>query len=142
MSEDKMNGGDEQTEILREIWNQLKALDRSFNTQLGALRVEVTTELRGLRSDVDGLKTEMIGLRGDVDRLKIEMIEVKAELREVKAELKGLRTDVDDLESETKAIRVATQAGFALLARAEERNERDLRARIERIEAHVGLGPP
>ena len=130
----------EQTELLRNIWNQIKELDHNLgrridrtNDEVAGLKVEmvgVKQEIGGVKLEMAGVKQEIVGLRTDVDGLKVEMVGVKQEIVGVKQEI--------------KAVRVATQSGFELLSRAQARRDGDigeLRERLDRVEVHVGLRP-
>jgi hypothetical protein len=114
---------DEQTELLRNIWNQIKDLDRNLsvridhtNQEVASLKQEVTDVRLELGARIDGVKQEVAQLRGDVQEVKLE----------------------------AKAGRIASQSTFELLARADARQRSDieeLRDRLERVERHVGLPP-
>ncbi len=120
-----MNGDPEQTEILRAIWNEMKALNG---------RVDKTNEgLSGLRTELRG---EMAGLRTE---LRGEMAELRTELRGEMAELRG----------EMAELRDEMHAGFEMLGGRIDnlllgphgRDHSDLRERVARIEGHLGLPP-
>jgi chromosome segregation ATPase len=105
---------DEQLEVLRAIWGEMKGLNgrvgttnerldqtnqqlddlrRELKTEIGELRGELRTEIGELRGE---LKTEIGELRGE---LKTEIGELRSELRNevgaLKVEMSGLRSDID-----------------------------------------------
>ena len=103
-----MNGDNpEHTELLRNIWNQIKQLDRNLNGKIDATNERLDAMNRDLGTRIDATNARL-----------------------------------DDVKLELGALRGATHAGFELLARADGRRDRDveeLRSRLERVEAHVGL---
>ena len=143
-----MNAEDnEQTELLRNIWNQIKALDQNLGRRIDKTNEEVAgvkQEVAGVKQEVAGVKQEVASLKQEVTHLRTDVDGLKVELIGLRGDVDGLRGDVDELKVEVKGIRVATQSGFELLARADTRRDRDvddLRSRIERVEQHVGLRP-
>ena len=139
---------DEQVEILRAIWNEMKALNgrvTTTNSRLDELKSEVGDLRAELRSDVGGLRAEVGGLRA----------ELRSEVGGLRAEMTGLRGDLDVVHrrSVERDMRLATSIGefsrdvreLTLVVhdwRDEHRLDRaDLRDRVERLERHVGLEP-
>jgi predicted RNase H-like nuclease (RuvC/YqgF family) len=135
---------DEQLEVLRAIWGEMKGLNgrvTTTNERLDELRGELKAEMGELRGEVGGLKAEMGGL--------------KAEMGGLKAEMGGLRSDIDlvhrrsvdrDLRLGTSLTELSRDVRELTLVvhdwRDEHRLDReDLRGRVERLERHVGLGP-
>ena len=128
--------GAEQVEILREIWNEMKALNSRVdktnqrldktNERLDAVRTELKQEIGDLRSE---LKQEMTELRSDikdeVDQLRRRVVESEVRLATATTQLS---TDVQSL------------SGLIREWREEHRSDRaEIKRRLERIEAHVGL---
>jgi hypothetical protein len=93
---------DEQIELLRAIYGEMKGLNErvdttnaTLNREVGGLRVEVKGEIAGLRTDFDhhlaglrsGLKEEIAGLRTDFEH------QLGGLRGEVKEGIGGLRTE-------------------------------------------------
>lgn len=116
-----MPGDDEQLEVLRAIWNEMKAL----NGRIDGVR----TDLDGVRADLDGVKAEVALLRADV---KAEDDALRRRLTESEVRVS---TAVVELSSETRSL-----ASLIREWREEHRQERgELRGRVDRIEKHLGL---
>jgi hypothetical protein len=82
-------------------------------------------------------------LGGRIDQTREELVQTRHELGD-RIDQTNVRIDQLRVEllTDTAAIRTATQAGLELLSRADARHERedsDLRSRIDRIEQHIGL---
>jgi predicted nucleic acid-binding Zn-ribbon protein len=103
----KKKGSDEQVEILRMIWNEMKALNSQVgqtNERLDAVRVE---------------------LKGEVDALRGRVLESEVRLATATTQLSS---DVQEL------------TGLIREWRHDHREDRaEVRARIVRLEEHVGL---
>jgi predicted nucleic acid-binding Zn-ribbon protein len=147
------SNSDEQTELLRSIWNHLKELNQSLGRRIDGVR----DETKGLRDETKGLRDETKGLGDRIDG-------VRDEVRETNVRLDALRDDVntrfdkltvrvdnverslgerlDHLSLDVRAMKTAAQGTFELLVKEDARQENDLamvRERIARIEHHVGL---
>jgi hypothetical protein len=130
---------DEQVELLRGIWNEMKALNgriTTTNESLGELRTEVRDGVRGLGGRIDAvneslgeLRTEVRdGVRGLGER--IDAVHSRAVERDMRlaGDLRDLKLDVRDLKN------------VALAWRDEHRADRtNLEERVERLERHVGI---
>jgi hypothetical protein len=105
---------DEQVEILRAIWNEMKALNG---------RVEQTN----LRRDRTNARLDAVGvaLRDELDALRRRVVE--SEVRRATATTQ-LSADVQTLSGLIREWREAPRADRA-----------ELRARVTRLEAHAGL---
>jgi chromosome segregation ATPase len=123
--------GDEQVELLRNIWNEMKALKASLESQLEATRREI-----GERIDQTNARLDQTNGRLDA---------VREELRD---EMDGLRRRV--VESEVRLATATTQlssdvqqlSGLIREWREEHRADRaELRVRLARVEEHIGLTP-
>src|ERR1019366_6280690 len=133
---------DEQVELLRGIWNEMKALNGrvdatnvALNDGLGGLRAELHDGLGGLRAKlhqaIGGLrsefKEEFFALRTD---LKTEI------RRNVDRDLR-LGTAVAELSLDVREL-----TGIVHAWRDEHRLDReDLRERVARLERRIGLDP-
>jgi len=139
---------DEQLEVLRGIWGEMKGLNGRVDTtnerldqtnerlgqtnqRLDDLRRELKTEigeLRGeLRSEVGALKAEMSGLRTDIDLVHRRSVD-----RDMR-----LATSLAELSRDVRELTVVVHDW-----RDEHRLDReDLRGRVERLERHAGLEP-
>lgn len=117
--------GDEQVEILRAIWNEMKGLNARVdktnerldgtNERLEATKDELVREMSGLRTE----------LKSEIDVLRKNVVEV--ELR--------LATAVTELSTDVREL-----SGLIHGWREEHREDRaDVRSRVERIEKHLGL---
>ena len=114
---------DEQVDILRAIWNEMKALNgrvTTTNSKLEDLKSE-------LKSEISGIKVEMIGMRADIDlvhRRSVERdIRLGTSLTELARDVRELTHVVHDWRDEHR------------LDRAE------LHERVGRLERHAGLEP-
>jgi uncharacterized coiled-coil DUF342 family protein len=125
---------DEQTELLRNIWNEMKALGTNLGGRIDGAKHEVA----GLRADVGELRKDVDVLTREMVEVKHAIVEMKAEIVEIKSDIREIRLDVHDMKLELRAVRVATQSTFEL----QSREQSDLRDRVVRIEDHLGLRPP
>ncbi len=113
---------EEQVEILRLIWSEMKAL----NGRIDGVRDDLHKELTSGRVE---LKTELAALRSE---LRAEDDATRRRLTETEVRL---ATAVTELSGETRAL-----ASLIRDWREEHRTDRaDLRARVDRIEEHLGL---
>ena len=122
---------DEQTEILRNIWNDMKALNG---------RIDQTNAR--LDRNNETVKHELGVLGGRVDAVGDRVDGVCERLDSLTERVDGISERLDGLTLEVRAVRTATQSGFELFARNDNRRDRDLdelRGRVDRIEEHVGL---
>ncbi len=145
---------DEQVELLRGIWNEMKQLnDRvdatnaALHGEIGGLRSDLREEIGGLRSE---FKEEIGGLRSEFkEEIGGLRSEFKEELLLVRADLRGeARRNVErDLRLGTTlaelSLDVRELTGIVHAWRDEHRIDReDLRERVARLERRVGLDPP
>lgn len=127
---------EEQVEILRAIWNEVKALNgrvnttnsrlEETNTRLDEMRVDLRGEIVGLRTE---LRTEMGELRREL-RADIDAVDRRSVDRDMRlgSALNELSRDVRELTSIVHDWR------------DEHRLDReDLRERVARLERHAGL---
>jgi hypothetical protein len=122
---------DEQVELLRAIWNEMKALNGRVDTtnatlhgEVGALTAELRAGLDGLRSE---FKEEFFALRTDL----------KTEVRRNLERDVRLGTAVAELSLDVREL-----TGVVHAWRDEHRLDReDLRERVARLERRVGLDP-
>ena len=163
---------DEQVELLRGIYGEMKALNARVDTtnatldrEVGGLRVEFKEEIGALRTEFGGLrsevkeeitglraefKDEITGLRADFGhQLGGLRAEFKEELGELRFDLKseGRRGVERDLRLGTAlaelSLDVRELTGIVHAWRDEHRLDReDLRERVARLERRVGLEPP
>ena len=104
----------EQTELLRNIWNQIKQLDRSLGQRIDATneRLDATNER------IDAAHRELTAFKEQVTE---GLASVRSEIGGVRVEVGGLRT--------------AMHAGFELVARGDAQRDRaidELRGRLDR----------
>ena len=110
-----MSDGDEQLEVLRAIWNEMKAL----NGRIDGVRADLTTLRSELKAEIATLRAEM---KAEDDALRRRMTE--SEVRVSTA-----------VSGETRAL-----ASLIREWREEHRAERaDLRSRVDRSEKHLEL---
>ena len=123
MAKPKGNGNgagraDEQVEILRAIWNEMKGLNGRVdktNERLDAVRLEVKYEIVELRTE----------LKDELDQLRRRVVE--SEVR--------LATATTQLSTEVQSL-----GGLIREWREEHRADRaDIRHRIERLEDRAGI---
>ena len=110
-----------EVEVLRMIWNEMKALRQSLEgriDQTNARLEELTAEVHQDRAEV---REELGAIRGRVTESEVRLATATTQLS----------CDVQDLSVLIREWRV------------EHRGDReDLRKRVDRIERHVGLTPP
>jgi hypothetical protein len=144
---------DEQIELLRGIWNEMKALNgridtttaalheeigglrSEFKEEIGGLRSEFGEQLRGLRSE---FKEEIGGLRsGFAEDFLLMRADLKGEIRRnVERDLR-LGTAVAELSLDVREL-----TGIVHAWRDEHRIDReDLRERVTRLERRIGIDP-
>jgi len=122
---------DEQVELLRAIWSEMKALNGRVDTtnatlhgEVGALTAELHASFDGLRSE---FKEEFFALRTDL----------KTEVRRNLERDVRLGTAVAELSLDVREL-----TGIVHAWRDEHRLDReDLRERVARLERRVGLDP-
>lgn len=126
---------DEQTEILRGMWSELKSLNHRIdgtNDRLDRTRVDLAAEISTLRSELKGeigtlraeLRDEIASVRDYADETRKRVIE--SEMRLATA-VTSLSHDVQELSGALRKSRV---------------DPADLRTRLERLEDHTGIGRP
>jgi chromosome segregation ATPase len=139
---------DEQVEILRAIWNEMKSLNGRVNTTNSRLD-ETNSRLDETNSRLEETNSRLYDLR---DELKAEIgalrVETKAEIRELRAELNVVHNrSVDrDLRLATSLAELSRDVRELTLLvhdwRDEHRLDRhELRERVARLERHTGLEP-
>ncbi len=135
---------DEQVEILRAIWNEMKALNgrvTTTNSRLDDLRSELKSEVGGLKSEMGGLKTEMSSLNSEVTGIKVEMVGMRADIdlvhrRSVERDIR-LGTSLTELARDVRELSHVVHDW-----RDEHRLDRaELHERVGRLERHAGLEP-
>jgi len=117
----KKNGresSDEQVELLRGIWNEMKGLNSRVdqtNVRLDAVRTELKGEIGALR----------VELKSEVEALRRRVVESEVRLATATTQLS---TDVQGL------------SGLIREWREEHRSDRaEIKERLGRLEQHVGL---
>ena len=102
----------EQTELLRNIWNEMKAMHQSLgsridktNERLEAVRVELKTELKseisGLRTE---LKSELSGLRSElISRMTDSEVRLATATNELATTVRSLSSIVGEWRKEHRA---------------------------------------
>jgi polyhydroxyalkanoate synthesis regulator phasin len=85
----KPTRSDEQTELLRGIWNEMKALNSRIDRKVDELRAETRQGLDELRAET---RQGFAELRSEVAELRGEVSELRAESREGLSQL-GRRID-------------------------------------------------
>jgi hypothetical protein len=130
---------DDQIDLLRGIWNEVKAVNGRIDTTNTVLRTDLRAEIGALRVD---LKDEMADLRTD---LRGEMMALRIELkqendlvhrRSVERDLR-LAASLTELSHDIREL-----TGVVHVWRDEHRLDRaDLRDRVDRLERRLGLDP-
>jgi archaellum component FlaC len=122
----------EQTQILRGMWGEMKALNKRIdgtNERLDRVRDELAIRIDGTNARLDETRAEL-GSRIDALRDETRQRLVETEVR--------LSTALTDLAHDVQQL-----TGFMRSRRSEQRTEREeLRVRIERLEDHTGIGRP
>ncbi len=130
---------DEQVELLRGIWSEMKGLNGrvdTLNGRVDTLNESLRREMGALRSEfgeqLGGLRTE---IKGEIGELRIDL-KVEAR-RNVERDLR-LGTTIAELSLDVREL-----TGIVHAWRDEHRIDReDLRERVARLERRVGLEPP
>ncbi len=114
-----MHGEDsQQTELLRNIWNEMKAVKASLEKQLEATREEIGQRIDQTNERLDQTNESLDALRRRVTESEMRLATATTELANDVHELSGLVRDW----------------------RWEHRSDRaELRTRVTLIEEHVGL---
>ncbi len=114
----------EQIELLRAIWNEMKAVKASLESQFEATRRELGTRIDQTNERLDAVRGE---LKDEMDGLRRRVVESEVRLATATTQLS---TDVQQL------------SGLIREWREEHRADRaEIRARLTRVEEHVGLAP-
>ncbi|MBI5490318.1 MAG: hypothetical protein HY905_23480 [Deltaproteobacteria bacterium] len=113
-----------QVAILREIWNEMKALKASLETELELTRRELASRIDQTNKRLDAVPAE---LKDEIGGLRGRLLESEVRLATATTALAG---DVRDLGSLIRDWRDEHRA---------DRSE--FRSRVARIEQHVGLAP-
>ncbi len=148
---------DEQVELLRGIWNELKTVNGRItktNEALGELRVEVHDGLAELRGGLVEVRGGLVEVRGGLVEVRGGLAEVREGLAEVRDEVQVLGERIEavhrrsmerdmrlagDLHDLKLDVRDMKDVVFAW--HDEHRAERShLEERVERLEQHVGIG--
>src|SRR5438105_8370004 len=102
------NGNAEQVELLRGIWNEIKAANVGIGAmrdelrgEIGALRSEMHTEIGTLRSELQGgLRSVRTELKGEINQLRHLMVESDVRLAtEVRDLSVGVRSFSDQVRT-------------------------------------------
>ncbi|MCP4660602.1 MAG: hypothetical protein GY856_34815 [bacterium] len=115
----------EQTELLRLIWNEMKAVKASVDTKLDGLRTSLETQLEGVRSEVEA------------NRLEIEKLNEKFD--GLNEKFGGLRNDFDVMRGYMVQAEIRSATVIVELRKDREELYGNLRNRVERLEEHAGL---
>jgi hypothetical protein len=133
---------DDDKQILRDMWNGMKALHTRIDSVEENLRSEIqqqSLEIRETRGRIEQVRndlgTRIDNVRGDLGK---RIDDVRGELgKRIDNVRDDLGARIDSVSLEVRALRTATQGGFDVLMRADARRERDiaeLRERLERLE--------
>jgi hypothetical protein len=136
---------DEQVELLRGIWNEMKALNgrvTTTNERLDDLRSEFRSEMGGLRTE---MRTEMGGVRTQMGELRAELRAGLADLGE-RIEQVHSRGVEWDMRLATTLVEVRDdvhEIRQVMLAWHDEHriDKSRIDERLDRLERHVGLEP-
>jgi hypothetical protein len=129
---------DEQVELLRGIWNEMKALNgrtTRTNEALEQLRAEVREGLAELRGGLTEVRGGLTEVREEVHALgeRIDVVHSRSVERDMRlaGDLRDLKLDVRDLKNVVFAWHDEHRA-----------DRTNLEERVERLERHVGLERP
>lgn len=112
---------DQQVELLRSIWGEMKALRASLESQLEATRCELGGRIDQTNERLDSLRTE---LKSEVDGLRRRVVESEVRLATATT---ALSNDVHELSSLIREWREEHRADRVALA-----------ARVSRLEEQAG----
>ncbi len=121
-----MDASAEQTELLRNIWNEMKAL----NGRIDTVRTELSGRLDAVRTDLSE-RIDQTNARLDQTNVRVDTLRT-----ELKGEMIRLRTDVTEMRRD---IHVLGGRIDNLLTGEHRAEHGELRQRVERIEKHLGL---
>jgi hypothetical protein len=120
----RRRGDGEQVELLRAIWNEMKAVKASLESQFEVTRRELGERIDQTNARLDAVRQE---LRDEMDGLRRRVVE--SEVR--------LATATTQLSSDVQQL-----SGLIREWREEHRADRaELRARLTRVEEHIRLAP-
>jgi chromosome segregation ATPase len=131
---------DEQVEILRAIWNEMKALNGRVNTTNSTLE-QTNSKLEELTSEVSGVRVEVSGLKSEVTGLKSEMMSIRGDIdlvhrRSVERDIR-LGTSLTEFARDVRELTHLVHDW-----RDEHRLDRaELHDRVGRLERRVGVEP-
>jgi chromosome segregation ATPase len=122
MSDSDSNGGEREIDVLRLIWNEMKAFRSSLHSELEATRRELGERIDRTNDRLEQVRSEF---KGEFEALRRRMTESEVRLATATTELAG----------ETREL-----AHLIRDWREEHRSDRaDLKLRVARIERHLGL---
>lgn len=116
----------EQTELLRHIWNEMKALGTNLGGRIDALRVELKEELR---SEIGALRTE----------LKAGIGQTNARLDQTNAKLDHTNERLDTVDTTLQELAAQQVMLGRYVKHTSQRAIDELRARVSRIEGVLKL---
>jgi hypothetical protein len=143
----------EQAELLRNLWNQLKDVQSTLRSDIAKVNTDLCARIDGTNDRIDGTNARLdklgadLGARIDATNERIDGTNDRLDKlgADLGARINETHTRLDDANLELRGLRAATQGGFELMSRANHRGDQEvdeLRARLDRIEDHVGLRPP
>ena len=96
----------------------------------------ILLEIRGMKTDIQDLKTEMKEVKADIEDLKTEMKEVKADIEDLKSEMKEVKADIEAMKAEMQIMKVDIRNLRAELSVVKQ-NIADLGSKIVDINLHL-----
>lgn len=116
---------DEQTELLRLMWGEMKAVRSSIDTKIDGLRVELVDRM-------DRLRVELVG---EMDRMRVD---VSAGIEQTNMRLGVVESRLVDLAAQQVLL-------GRYMKRVVGRHDEgivELRDRVSRLEERAGIGNP
>jgi uncharacterized coiled-coil DUF342 family protein len=124
------SNSDEQTELLRNIWNHLKELNASLSRRIDGVR----DETKGLRDETKGLGDRMDGVRDEVRETNVRLDALREDVNTRFDKLtvrvdnveRSLGERLDHMSLDVRAMKTAAQGTFELLVKEDARQDNDL----------------
>ena len=148
-----VQGNEETNAILRDMWNELKAMNGRID-QTNAELAKTNAKLKQTNAKLEQTNAKLEQTNAKLEQTRVELLaeigvtnakldqtreELSAEIGVTNAKLDQTR---EELRSELVELRTATSSNVNLLARRDARHQSELgelQNRVERIEQHLKL---
>jgi chromosome segregation ATPase len=73
-------------------------------SEFSSFKTDITTEIKGIRQDLNGVKEDVKELKQDLNGVKEDVKELKQDLNGVKEDVKELKQDLNDVKEDVKGL--------------------------------------